>query len=96
MEVITKPHAGEQPLKRSPCETILEMDDKELGYNHYTREWDSRVMQDATTMEEHHQEIKDNSANIEPLEGLTKETTTEDTPDKQVGRQWNRCLKEDW
>jgi hypothetical protein len=38
-------------------------------------------------MEEHHQERKDNSANIKPLEGLTEETITDETPDKQVNRQ---------
>ena len=36
LEVITKPCTRERPLERSSCETILEMDDEELGHNHHT------------------------------------------------------------
>ena len=78
LEVITKPCAGEQPLEGSPYETVTRIDNEGLGYNHHTREWDSRVIQSATTMEEHHQERKDNSANIDPLEGFTEEAITDE------------------
>ena len=53
-------------------------------------------MQDDTMIKGHHQERKDNSTNIEPLERLAKKTITDKTPDKQVSRQWNECLKEGW
>ena len=96
LEVMTKPHTREWPLERSPCETILKMDDEELGHNHHTQEWDSRVMKDNTMIKGHHQDRKDNNTNTEPLEGLTEETIPNEAPNEQVGRQWNEHLKEDW
>ena len=44
MEVITKPHAREWPLERSPHETISEMDDEALGSNHRTQKRDSKAI----------------------------------------------------
>ena len=91
---MTKPHAREWPLKKSPCKTIPEMNDEGLGHNHHTQEWDSEVVQNDTTIGENHQGRKDNSTNIEPLERLTERTIADKTPNKQVSRQWNKCLKE--
>ena len=96
LKVMTKPHTGEQLLEGSPHETITRINDEDLQHDHHTREWDSRVVQNTTIKGEHHQERKDNSANIEPLEGLTGETTANKTPDKQINRQWNKCLKGNW
>ena len=96
MEVMTKPHAREWPLERSPCETIPEMDDEALESNHRIPEWDSKAIQDATMVKGHHQDKKENKIDTEPLEGLTEETITDEAPDKQVNRQWNKCLKESW
>ena len=50
LEVMTKPHAGEQPLEGSLHKMITRINDEELGHNHHTREWGSKVVQDATTM----------------------------------------------
>ena len=96
MEVITKPRTGEQPLEKSPHETITRIDNEELGHNHHTQEWDSRVMKDNTMIKGHHQDRKDNNTNTEPLEGLTEETIADEAPDKQVDRQWDGHLKEGW
>ena len=93
MEVMTKPHAKEWPPEKSPCETILEMNDEVLGRNHRTQEWDSKAIQDATMVKRHHQDKQENNTDIEPLEGLTEETIANKAPDEQVDRQWNECLK---
>ena len=94
MEVMIKPHAREWPPEMSPHETILEMGDEALGSNHRIQEWDSKAVQDTTTVKGHHQDKKKN--NTEPLEGLTEETIASKAPDKQVDKQWNECLKEGW
>ena len=96
MEVMTKPHTREWPPERSSCETILETDDEVLGRNHRTQEWDSKAVQDTTTVKEHHQDKKENDTDTEPLQGLAEETIADEAPDKQVDRQWNKCLKEGW
>ena len=96
MEVMTKPCAREWPPEKSPCETILEVDDEALGSNHHIQEWDSKAIQDATTVKGHHQDKKENNTDTEPLEGLTEGTIASKTPDEQVDRQWNECLKGGW
>jgi hypothetical protein len=96
MEVMTKPRAREWPPERSPCETILETDDEIQGSNHCTQEWDSKTVQDTTMVKGHHQDKKENNIDTKPLEGLTEGTITDKAPDKQVDRQWNKCLKESW
>ena len=96
MEAMTKLHTREWPPERSPCETILETDDEALESNHRTQVWDSKAIQDATTVKGHHQDKKENNIDTEPSEGLTEETIADEAPDKQVNRQWNKCLKEDW
>ena len=96
MKVMTKPRAREWPLERSPCETILETDDEVLGNNHRTQEWDSKAVQDTTTVKGHHQDKKENNTDTEPLEGLTKGTIANEAPNRQANRQWNDCLKESW
>ena len=47
-------------------------------------------------MKGHHQDRRDNNTNTKPLEGLTEETIADEAPNKQVSRQWNECLKENW
>jgi hypothetical protein len=96
LEVITKPHAREWPLKRSPHETITRIDDEGLGHNHRTQEWNSETVQDVTTVKGYHQDKKENNTNTEPLEGLAEETIVNKAPDEQVDRQWDECLKEGW
>ena len=51
---MTKPRAKEWPPEKSPCKTILEMDDETLESNHHTQEWDSKAIHDATTVKGHH------------------------------------------
>ena len=46
--------------------------------------------------EDNHQKGRDNNIDTEPLEGPTEGTITNEAPNKQVGRQWNGCLKESW
>jgi ribosomal protein L5 len=96
MEAMTKPRAREWPLEKSLCETILEMNDEAPGSHHHTQEWDSKAVQDAIMVKEHHQDKKENNTNIEPLEGLTKETIGDKALDKQVDRQWDEHLREGW
>ena len=96
MEAMTKPHTREWPPERSPCETILETDDETLGSNHRTQEWDSKAIEDATMVEGHHQDKKENNTDTKPLEGLTEETIASKAPNEQVNRQWNERLKEGW
>jgi hypothetical protein len=96
MEVMTKPRAREWPPEGSPCETTLEMDNEALGSNHRIQEWGSKATQDTTTVEGHHQDKKENNTDTEPLEELTEGTIASKTPDKQVDRQWNGCLKGGW
>ena len=63
------------------------MDDETSGSNHCTQEWDSKTVQDTTTVKEHHQDKRENNTNIEPLEGLTEEIIADETLDEQVDRQ---------
>ena len=96
MEVITKPCTREWPPERSLHKAIPKMDDEALGSNHRTQEWDSKAVQDTTTVKEHHQDKEENDTDTEPLEGLTEETIASKAPNEQVDRQWNEHLKEGW
>ena len=61
LEVVTKPRAREWPLEKSPHETIIQRcNDYVLvlhhqEHNHHTQEWDSKAVQDLTTVKEYHQ-----------------------------------------
>ena len=81
--------------EKSPCETILGMDEG-LGCNHHTQEWNSETVQDVTTVKGYHQDKKENNTNTEPLEELAEGTIADEAPDKQVDRQWNKQWKESW
>jgi hypothetical protein len=54
LEVVTKPHAREWPLERSPHEMITRINDEGLGHNHRTQEWDSKAVQDVTMVKGYH------------------------------------------
>ena len=47
-------------------------------------------------MKGHHQDKRENNTDTEPLEGLTEGTIADEASNKQVNRQWNKCLKEGW
>ena len=54
MEVMTKPHAREWPLEKSPYEMITRIDNEGLGHSHCTQEWNSETVQDVTTVKGYH------------------------------------------